>query len=161
MSRLGQQDAADRELALVSAGLAVPSLRATNDPFSDAYQGGLVARYILEGVIAEGRGRNEAARTAFEAAVRTEDALVYDEPRDWALPARHYLGDLLLTMGRPAEAAAVFNRDLQINPLNGWSLTGLREAYERTKDRAGVKRVDTQLQTAWQMRDREVKRAVY
>lgn len=112
-------------------------------------------------MLAQQKGLFRAAKTAFEKAVEAEDALIYDEPRDWPLPARQYLGDLLLKTGDPAGAIAVFKKDLEINPMNGWSLTGLKLAYGALKSKAPLQKVNMDLATAWQIKNREIIRAVY
>ena len=58
-------------------------------------------------------------------AVDAEEALRYNEPPDWKIPARQYLGAALLESGKFTEAEKVFNDDLKKNPMNGWSLKGL------------------------------------
>ena len=158
LMRLGE---AERELELLRLRHQDAALKASYDPFSDAYSAGLVAEAILTGVLAEQKGDYASARAAFERGVKAEDALVYDEPRDWLLPARQYLGDLFLKTGDNAAAVEVFRRDLEINPLNGWSLTGLAQAYTALKDKKALARVNKDLAIAWQMKDREIKRAVY
>jgi tetratricopeptide (TPR) repeat protein len=160
-SGLGQLTEASRELELLEKGLQSAALKASYDPFSNAYDAGLVAKGILAGVLAEKKKDYKSAREAFLGAVAAEDALIYDEPRDWAIPARQYLGDLLLRMGMFGEAVKVFQRDLEINPMNGWSLTGLRQAYEALGDKDAMRRINGQLVKAWQIRDEEVGRAVF
>jgi len=58
-------------------------------------------------------------------------------------------------------AIDVFKKDLQINPVNGWSLTGLKQVYTALKDKAALQQVNADLATAWQIRDREIQSAVY
>ena len=59
---------------------------------------------------------------------RLEDALNYNEPADWLLPTRHSLGVVLLAAGKAAEAEAVYRKDLELHPHNGWALIGLSQA---------------------------------
>ena len=161
LAHLSRLPEAQQELQLLQKGMQAPVLKLPNDPFSSAYDASLIAEATLTGVLAEQQHRYPAAREAFQKAVAAEDALIYDEPRDWLLPARQYLGDLLLKMGDYKEAIQVFDRDLQINPLNGWSLTGLRIAYEALKDKQALQRVNASLAIAWQIRDYPVNRPVY
>jgi tetratricopeptide (TPR) repeat protein len=160
-SHLSRYAEAERELGRLRAGLQDAELKASYDPFSNAYEAGQVAEAILTGVLAGQKGQYRAAKMAFEKAVKAEDALIYDEPRDWPLPARQYLGDLLLKTGDPAGAIAVFERDLEINPMNGWSLTGLKQAYGALNSKASLQKVNMDLTIAWQIKDREIPRAVY
>jgi tetratricopeptide (TPR) repeat protein len=83
---------------------------------------------ILDGEIRRQRGDLSGAITALEAAAKHEDELVYDEPEPLPFSARHWLGAALLEAGRHADAEAVYRRELESHPFNGWSLTGLRQA---------------------------------
>jgi tetratricopeptide (TPR) repeat protein len=161
LSHLSKFSEAEQELGWLRKGLQAGELKAPNDPFSNAHEAGQVADGILTGVLAGQKGQYLSAKEAFEKAVKAEDALIYDEPRDWPLPARQYLGDLLLKMGDKMGAIAVFKKDLQINPMNGWSLTGLKLAYEALNNKVALQQVNANLTTAWQIRDREIQRAVY
>ena len=161
LSHLSRFPEAEQELAALHKGLQAGELKAPYDPFSNAYDAGLVAENMLTGVLEGQKGRYPAARAALEKAVKAEDALIYDEPRDWPLPARQYLGDLLIRMRDYKGAIDVFKKDLQINPVNGWSLTGLKQVYTALKDKAALQQVNADLATAWQIRDREIQSAVY
>jgi hypothetical protein len=59
------------------------------------------------------------------------------------------------------DAIAVFKKDLEINPMNGWSLTGLKLAYKALNNNFALRQVNTDLAIAWQIRDVEIQRAVY
>jgi tetratricopeptide (TPR) repeat protein len=58
-------------------------------------------------------------------AVDAEDELRYNEPPDWKIPTRQFLGAALHDAGKFTDAEKIFNDDLKKNPLNGWSLKGL------------------------------------
>jgi tetratricopeptide (TPR) repeat protein len=90
-----------------------------------------IASDMLGGDIALRRGQIDVAIHRLEAAVAGEDGTRYNEPSDWPLPTRHYLGAALLSAGRANEAEAVFREDLRKNPENGWSLVGLSAALAR------------------------------
>jgi len=160
-SHLARYPEAEQELGWLRLILQEPELKASYDPFSSAYDAGRIAEAILTGVLAEQKGQYDFAKQAFERAVKAEDALIYDEPRDWPLPARQWLGDLLFKMGDPPDAIKVFKRDLQINPLNGWSLTGLKLTYEAMNNMEALQKLNINLATAWQIKDRQISRAVY
>lgn len=96
--------------------------------FNTAYAGGEVAVAMAKGVLAEAENRLSEAETWLEKAVQLEDQMVYDEPKDWLLPPRQYLGAALLKAGKFGNAEAVFRKDLDFNPNNGWSLKGLEMA---------------------------------
>ena len=89
-----------------------------------------LAATALDGVMRMAQGDLEGAITAFEKGVALEDTNNYTEPPDWPQSMRLYLGAALLKAGRPAEAEAVFRRDLRWHQNNGWSLFGLAQALE-------------------------------
>lgn len=96
-----------------------------------------IAREVLAGEIAMEDCQPDAAVGHLTTAVSLEDGLTYVEPSDWYVPARHYLGLALLAAERPAEAEAVYRKDLEIYPDNGWALVGLGQslaAQGRTAD---------------------------
>ena len=59
-----------------------------------------------------------------------QDAANYTEPPDWSQSIRLYLGAVLLKAGRPAEAEAVYRKDMEWNQQNGWATFGLAQALE-------------------------------
>lgn len=92
-----------------------------------------LAEKILQGVIAEEKGDLTQAITILKNAVEMEDLMLYNEPRDWVLPARHYLGNTLLKAKQYEEAEKVYKEDLRINPNNAWALTGLQKCAWLTR----------------------------
>jgi tetratricopeptide (TPR) repeat protein len=106
-------------------------------PFNAPLTGAKIARYILLGTIAEKENRPEAAIDYFKKAVATEDSLIYNEPRDWLVPARHFLGNALLNANKYKEAEKVFNDDLKIQPNNYISVNGLKAAMLKQKNVKG------------------------
>jgi tetratricopeptide (TPR) repeat protein len=144
---------AERELQLLNANMHHASLQAAIDNFSSAYQAAEVARLILERVIAKTRKRYTSAAAILRKAVIAEDKLIYNEPRDWPIPARQYLGELLLNAGRYKDAISVLNQDLIIHPNNGWALTGLKLAYQNTGDHFALNKIQQQLTAAWKIKD--------
>ena len=116
---------------------------------------------ILEAGIHRHHGKLNEARAALEEAVELEDGLRYDEPEPLNFSARHWLGDLLLEMGEPEEAEAVFRAALEDHPLNGWSLVGL-EAALRAQGRNGeAELVRRDFQESWADADIWIRRPVY
>ncbi len=113
---------------------------------------GEVARPLLRGRVAAARGQWAAALKSYEEAVQAEDALNYDEPPDWILPAREALGALLLRRGRAAEAEAVFRADLERNPRNPRSLFGLAAALKAQNKRGEARKAHAQYARAWKGR---------
>jgi tetratricopeptide (TPR) repeat protein len=95
-------------------------------PFNAAINGATVAKNILKGTIAEKEKKIEQAIQYYQLAVATEDSMIYNEPRDWLTPARHYLGNTLLHAKKYKEAAKVFREDLKIHPKNFLSTKSLQ-----------------------------------
>lgn len=71
------------------------------------------------------KGRGEAGLAALRRAVVAEDALRYDEPPSWPVPARELLGPRLVEAKHLDEARAVFEADLARHPNNRWAAKGL------------------------------------
>ncbi|WP_295721543.1 hypothetical protein [Mucilaginibacter sp.] len=152
---------AEQELQLLNAKMHDASLQIPIDNFSSAYQAAGVAKLILQGVIAKTQKRYASAADILKKAVTAEDKLIYNEPRDWPIPARQYLGDLLLQTGRYWEAISVLNKDLAIHPNNGWALTGLKLAYQNTGDDFALNKVEKQLTAAWKIKDAAIDKPVF
>ena len=96
-----------------------------------------IASNFATGVIAAQRGDTKFAVEVLTRAAESEDQLRYDEPSDNYLPVRHALGAILLKAGRAREAQAVYEKDLERNPGNGWALMGLAnslKAQRKAKD---------------------------
>jgi tetratricopeptide (TPR) repeat protein len=152
---------AGHELKMLETKMQDPSLKAPLDNFSSAYESAGVARLILQGSIAAAEKKYSTAINILQKAVTAEDNLIYNEPRDWPLPARQYLGNALLKAGRYNEAIAVLNKDLVINPDNGWALTGLQLAYQNTSNAMALNKIKQQLKTAWKIKDMEIDKPVF
>ena len=97
-------------------------------PFNAPITGANIAKYLLMGTIAEKENNITSAINYFKQAVATEDSLVYNEPRDWLIPARHYLAKALLTSKKYKEAEKVFREDLKVQPKNYVASKGLKTA---------------------------------
>lgn len=108
-----------------------------------------IANATLEGMIKAAKGDTTGAVARLEEAVHKEDMLSYDEPSNWWLPIRHYLGAVLLKAHRAADAEAVYRADLTHNPNNGWALRGLQKALEAQRKRADARATKTLADTAW------------
>lgn len=105
-----------------------------------------IADALLEGEIAMAAGSVDAAVGHFERAVALQDGLPYMEPPFWYYPTRQSLGAALLAAGRAGEAEAVYRRELEDYPHNGWSMFGLAEslaAQGRTDEAAEVREMFT------------------
>ena len=88
-----------------------------------------------------------------EKAVKTYDALHYDEPPDWYLPPREQLGGVLLATGKAVEAEAAFRADLRQNLNNGRSLFGLAEALKAQGKTNEAREAASQFHEFWKNAD--------
>ncbi|MBA4057609.1 MAG: hypothetical protein C0490_23040 [Marivirga sp.] len=93
------------------------------------------------------------AIVAFQEAVKKEDELRYNEPPDWKIPTRHFLGAALLEAGKFAEAEQVYIEDLKRNRENGWSLTGLQRCQNALGKKSEVSNTAKRFAKAWKNSD--------
>jgi tetratricopeptide (TPR) repeat protein len=89
-----------------------------------------IADELLQGEIAIAEAKHDAAIAHFTAAVEAQDSLPYMEPPFWYYPTRQSLGEALIAGGQYEEAEAVYRKDLEEYPHNGWSMSGLMKALE-------------------------------
>jgi tetratricopeptide (TPR) repeat protein len=108
---------------MTDTSLAIPLT-----PFSAAIEGAIVAANLLSGSIALKSGKTNDAILDFKEAVNVEQKMIYNEPRDWLLNPRQWLGKAYLVAGDGSNAEKTFNADLQLNNDNGWALYGLNKA---------------------------------
>jgi tetratricopeptide (TPR) repeat protein len=112
-----------------------------------------VAQNMLAGEIALSTKQTKAGLDFLRKAVASEDLLNYNEPPDWPLPVRPYLGAALLDAGRAKEAVAVYEQDLKRFPENGWSLYGLAQAQKKLKLKDAAADSERRQAAAWQWAD--------
>ncbi len=122
---------ASGELSALRQKIAVPSMQERFGPFNTGAHGAGVAAYILEGEIDLAKGNAAEGIALLQKAVDMEMTLIYNEPADWRIPARHYLGAALVRNNRAADAEKVFRDDLRKNPMNVWALKGLEMALDK------------------------------
>jgi tetratricopeptide (TPR) repeat protein len=120
-----------------------------------------VAEQVLAGEILYREGRVDEAVDALRDAVQREDNLRYIEPPDWIQPSRHVLGATLVDAGRFAEAEAVYRRDLERHPENGWSLFGLARCLRAQQKAAEAATVESRFQAAWKHADVKLSSSCY
>lgn len=108
-----------------------------------------VGERVLTGYVRLSEGREEQAVEALREAVRREDALLYGEPPEWTVPTRQDLGEVLLEVGHPEQAEAVFREDLDRFPRNGWSLHGLAISLRAQGRDAEAAVVEADLEKVW------------
>jgi tetratricopeptide (TPR) repeat protein len=112
-----------------------------------------VAVPLLRGELLRAQGRRNDGIAALRDAAIAEDALNYDEPADWPLPVRPYLGAALLEAGDARAAEVAYRQDLAIYPDNGWSLYGLAQAQRKLGEAAAAQDSARRHAAAWQWAD--------
>lgn len=118
-----------------------------------------LAMHALLGEIEEANGNHDAAILHYGHAVEYYDNLNYTEPPDWSQSVRLYLGAVLIDAGRPAEAEAVYRKDLEWNQQNGWATFGLYQALEAQGKTAEAELVKRQFDGLWRNADVELTRS--
>lgn len=146
--RTGQADLAEVYLARARKVAETPKVQFRGHSARTLV--GIVAD-LLEGEIRRDRKDLDGAIAAFAHAVALDDELEYDEPEPLPFPARHWLGAALLDARRFPEAEAVYRKDLEQHPHNGWSLLGLQQALAG-QGRADAT-VDADLARSWSRAD--------
>ena len=97
--------------------------------------------------------RQEEGLQALRRAVAAEDTMRYNEPPDWRLPSRHFLGAALLEAGKYAEAEKVFEEELLRNAENGWSLQGLLQCQKKLGKKKEASATQQRFDKAWKQSD--------
>jgi tetratricopeptide (TPR) repeat protein len=150
---LGKISNARSELNELKISMTDSSLRIPLSPFSAAIEGAIVAENLLAGTIALKEKDFSVAIAAFEKAVNTESSMVYNEPKDWMLNSRHFLGNALLQAGKWQDAERTFRDDLLINNENGWALSGLQQSLEGQMKNNEARKVKARLLKAFAKSD--------
>jgi len=114
---------------------------------------------ILAGEIAMAKGDKAASVQHFTAAVALNDKLIYDEPPDWDLPTREFLGRALLMNGDPAGAESVYRAELVKHPKNGRALFGLIESLDRQGKKKEASKLSGHLRRSWAKADTKLRTA--
>jgi len=116
-----------------------------------------ISSHILEGEMVANRGDINQAVFHFEEGIQIEEGLTYDEPPPWYQSVRQFLGAVLFSEGRFAEAENVYREDLKRNPENGWSLFGLAKSLESQNKTEEARKVKQRFQKAWKRADVSLK----
>ncbi|MBL7744035.1 MAG: hypothetical protein JNN00_11220 [Chitinophagaceae bacterium] len=151
---------ASKELDLMREFMKDSSLNIPLSPFSAAIEGAMVAEQLLLGVIHEQRKLYDGAIRHFKMADSIEQNMVYNEPRDWILNPKHYLGNALLKAGNYKEAEDVFLNDLKNNNENGWALYGLYQSLNGQKKKTEADKVMTRFKKAFGKSDIRISSSV-
>ncbi|HVW07327.1 MAG TPA: hypothetical protein VHC90_02025, partial [Bryobacteraceae bacterium] len=112
-----------------------------------------IAEKMLDSRIAEAKGDRKGAIALLQETAKLEDALSYDEPPGWFIPARESLGRLLLAAGDAAGAEKVFRAELTRHPNSGRAFFGLAESLRRQGKTADAAAADVKFAAAWKYAD--------
>lgn len=145
--------AAESELQVVKDKMKSPDMLVVLAPYNAPADAAKVGVKILEGIIAAKQNDLTKAISLLNEGVVLEDAMIYNEPKDWLLPVREYLGTVLLRSGNALKAAVVFEEDLRENPNNHWALYGFYQALKQQKKTAAAKIIKKQFDVAFQNAD--------
>ncbi len=119
-----------------------------------------IAFNLVQAELAAASQETEAAKKYFEKAVMFEDSLIYTEPPSWHMSTRLNYGKFLVDQKDFKAAVDVFKADITKWGKNGWSLTGLHNAYLGSNDEANANLTRIELERAWQYADITIGRAV-
>jgi tetratricopeptide (TPR) repeat protein len=144
LAHKGEYAAALQSLNYMENYISHPDMLIPGPYFNEAAAGGKVALHILKGTIAGQQKKWDEAISQLQEGVQAEESMIYNEPKDWLIPARHFLGNYLLQAKRFAEAEKIFKKDLSINPANSWSLKGLHSslvAQKKNREAAAIQQL--------------------
>ena len=144
---------AENELKIVKEKMQLQDMLVVLAPYNAPADAAKVGVKILEGIIAAKQNDFAKAIRLLKDGVVLEDAMIYNEPKDWLLPVREYLGTVLLRSGNASKAAVFFEEDLKENPNNHWALYGLYKALQQQKKMIAAKITKKQFDVAFENAD--------
>ena len=141
-------DAAQNERQQMQQFMQNEELKIPMNPYSPAIDAARCAEEMLSGFMALKQKDVAQAVAHFTKAVQQEEAMVYNEPRDWLLNPNPYLGIAYLMAKQYDKAEKAFRKDLSINDQNVWALRGLHQALQKQGKHAQAATVLQQLNKA-------------
>ena len=108
-----------------------------------------VAIEMLSGEIALAKGETTLAIESLKRAAAAEDLVNYNEPPDFDIPVREWLGRAYLRSGRFADAEAAYREEITQHPRNGRALFGLAEALNKQGKSSSAGLVKREFEKAW------------
>jgi len=160
-SRKQDRSAASNELDAMREFMKDSSLAIPMSPFSAPSAGAAVAEQILLGIIHEDKKLYDGAARHYKTADSLEVNMVYNEPRDWLLSPKHYLGHAYLLQNDGVSAEKTFRKDLLNNNENGWALYGLHKALLLQKKDTEAAKVLAKYKTAFSKAGIKITSSVY
>jgi hypothetical protein len=160
-SKKNERDAASSELDAMREFMKDSSLSIPMSPFSAPSIGADVAHFLLLGIIHEDKKLYDGAIRYYKMADSVEVHMVYNEPRDWLLSPKHFLGNAYLLKGDGVKAEKTFSADLNNNSENGWALYGLYKALLLQKKTTVAAKILARQKAAFSKADITITSAVY
>jgi tetratricopeptide (TPR) repeat protein len=117
-------------------------------PFSPAIEGAKCAEEMLAGFISYNQNNFTDAITHLQKATEIESNMVYNEPRDWMVSPKQYLGAAYFAAGKYNNAQKMFESDLKVNADNVWSLFGLQQSLLKKKKQVEAAKIKSRLKKA-------------
>ena len=157
----GKQNVNDAkaELKSLQSLLSEATLPIAVGPFSPPLDGAKVAEALLQGFISAGERDWNNAIMHFKKATTLEENMVYNEPRDWVLNPKQYLGAAYLKMKQWQNAENTFKKDLNQNVQNVWSLYGLHQALQQQNKKIEANIIKRQLEKASEQSDTPIEKS--
>ncbi|HKH92785.1 MAG TPA: hypothetical protein VKA54_13345, partial [Gemmatimonadaceae bacterium] len=112
----------------------------------------VIARGQVAGLMAKARRDTANWIASLEAAAKADERVVHLGPPN-VYPAHELLGDALLAVGRAKEAAAAYEKGLELMPNRSLSLLGLARAQRARGDVAGAERMEARVRQNWKAAD--------
>lgn len=159
--RKGYMMDARRELRLLDSLNRLDMLKSMVTYYNSFGDLANIATHTLRGEILMSEKKWDQGAKELNAAIAGEDLLNYNEPPDWRIPVRQYLGADLLQAGRYAEAEQVYLEDLKRNRNNGWSLQGLMQSQEKLGKTKETAATSERFQKAWKNADVKLSSSVF
>ena len=159
-SSLGKNEEALKELSYIKPLIDTPEIKnlvKSGQPSAKLLE---IADNLLLGQIEFKNGNYEASIISFKKAVSLQDDLPYTEPPFWYYPTRQSLGRVLIEAGKFTEAEAVFRKDLEDYPRNGWSMFGLYKVLEIQGKTKEAKKYKDKFDVIWQLSDIKLESSV-
>ena len=159
-SSLGKNEEALKERSYIKPLIDTPEIKnlvKSGQPSAKLLE---IADNLLLGQIEFKNGNYEASIISLKKAVSLQDDLPYTEPPFWYYPTRQSLGRVLTEAGKFAEAEAVFRKDLEDYPRNGWSMFGLYKVLEIQGKTKEAKKYKDKFDVIWQLSDIKLESSV-
>jgi tetratricopeptide (TPR) repeat protein len=143
------------EVAAAEAALAALRARMADDP----PPGETATALALEAQILRAKGETDAALARISEAAAVEDAMPLDFGPPFPVKPTHELwGEMLLDLGRPAEARAQFEEALERAPRRALALFGLLQSAHALGDDQATEGVQAVLEAMWHDADSDLRR---